>query len=73
VLNATVDPNGASTTYHFEYGTTADYGSITSAVTLAASNAATQVSTTISGLSADTTYLFTVVATNSEAPAPGPA
>ena len=25
-LNGTVDPNGAPASYHFEYGTTTDYG-----------------------------------------------
>jgi multidrug efflux pump subunit AcrA (membrane-fusion protein) len=69
VLNATVDPNGASTSYYFEYGTTSSYGSTSVPETLTvsnpASNVATQVSTTITGLSADTTYLFTIVATNS--------
>ena len=29
-LNATVDPQGASTSYHFEYGTTDSYGLSTS-------------------------------------------
>lgn len=65
VLNATVNPNGASTTYYFEYGTTAGYGTSSNTVTLTSSNVASQVSATIAGLSANTTYLFTIVATNS--------
>jgi HlyD family secretion protein len=65
VLNATVNPNGASTTYYFEYGTTAGYGTSSNTATLTSSNVASQVSATITGLSANTTYLFTIVATNS--------
>jgi multidrug efflux pump subunit AcrA (membrane-fusion protein) len=64
VLNATVNPNGASTTYYFEYGTTTGYGTSSNTATLTSSNVASQVSATITGLSANTTYLFTIVATN---------
>lgn len=65
VLNATVNPNGASTTYYFEYGPTDAYGSSSAAATIPSSDPTTQVSATISGLTANTTYLFTIVATNS--------
>jgi multidrug efflux pump subunit AcrA (membrane-fusion protein) len=65
VLNATVNPNGASTTYYFEYGTTTGYGTYSNTATLTSSNVASQVTATITGLSANTTYLFTIVATNS--------
>ncbi len=65
-LNASINPNGAATTYFFAYGTTMSYGTSTASVTLPAGSVTTPVSATISGLSPDTTYLFTVEAYSAE-------
>ncbi|MGH3732861.1 MAG: HlyD family efflux transporter periplasmic adaptor subunit [Acidimicrobiales bacterium] len=64
-LNATINPNGAATTYYFEYGTTSAYGLLTSTFSLASGTSSSPVSVDVTGLSADTTYLYRVVATNS--------
>ena len=63
-LNGTVDPHGLSTSVHFEYGTTVSYGSTTASQTKIG-NTSQNVSANISGLSANTTYHFRTVATNS--------
>ncbi len=62
VLNGTVSPNGMTTTYYFEYGTTTAYGLVTATWT---TDADASVAATVSGLSADTTYHYRLVATNS--------
>jgi virginiamycin B lyase len=66
-LNADVTPNGATTTYHFEFGLTAGYGD-----RVPASEAAVGADTlphalqqTLGGLVPGTTYHYRVVATNS--------
>lgn len=64
-LTADLNPGGAQTTYHFEYGTTASYGSSTPAVVLPAGSAALPVSASLSGLIPGATYHYTLVATNS--------
>lgn len=64
-LNATVNPNGAATTYHFEYGTTTAYGSATPNATTGSGNANQQVTADVTGLSPNTTYHYRIVATNS--------
>src|SRR5206468_2385383 len=63
-LNGTVNPHGLSTNVHFEYGTTTSYGSATAAQTKTG-NTYQSVSANISGLTANTTYHFRIVATNS--------
>ena len=63
-LNATVNPNGLTTSVHFEYGLTSSYGFSTASHNY--SGTTTQnVSANITGLSPNTTYHFRVVATNS--------
>jgi virginiamycin B lyase len=62
-LGATVDPNLLATTYRFEYGTTAAYGSVT-ATASAGSGGPQQVSAPVGGLAPRTTYHVRVVATN---------
>jgi hypothetical protein len=64
-LNATVNPGSAATTAYFEYGTTTSYGS-TAALTLSPNNGAStqNVSASITGLTASTTYHFRIVADN---------
>ena len=64
-LTGTINPNGSDTTYWFEYGTSAGYGSRTAKVDAGSGTAAVQVSAPISGLKAGTAYLFRLVATNS--------
>jgi trimeric autotransporter adhesin len=64
-LNGSINPNGADTTYRFEYGTTAAYGSKTATVDAGSGTAAVQVSASLTGLKPDTAYLFRLVATNS--------
>ena len=63
-LNGTVNPNGCSTTVHFQYGTTTSYGHTTASQTKTG-NTDQSVIANISGLNANTTYHFRLVATNS--------
>ena len=69
VLNGTVSPDGLTTTYYFEYGTTTAYGLATASRT---TDADASVSETVGGLSADTTYHYRLVATNSSGTSYGP-
>ena len=69
VLNGTVSPNGLTTTYYFEYGTTTAYGLATANRT---TDADASVSETVGGLSANTTYHYRLVATNSSGTSYGP-
>src|SRR4029077_8276892 len=61
-LNGTVNPNGLTTTVHFEYGTTTNYGFITANRSYTGSTTQS-VSANITGLTANTTYHFRLVGT----------
>ncbi len=63
-LNGSVDPNGHSTQWYFQYGRTTNYGAVTPARS-ASSGGARSVSETIGGLTAGTTYHFRLVGTSS--------
>jgi subtilisin family serine protease len=65
VLNGTVNASAATTAYHFEYGTTTDYGISTPAADAGAGTGQVAVSAPVSLLVPDTTYHFRLVATNS--------
>lgn len=71
VLNGTVTPKGAATTYYFQYGTSSLYGSVTSAGSIAAGSGRVRVTATITGLAPVTTYHYRLVAQNSEGVARG--
>ena len=64
-LTASVDPAGARTTYHFEYGTTTSYGSQTTDQTADPAAGEQPVDAIIDRLAAATTYHYRAVATNS--------
>ncbi|MGD9366508.1 MAG: glucoamylase family protein [Desulfobacteraceae bacterium] len=64
-LNGTVNPNGLSTSYYFEYGTDTSYGSTTTSADVGSGTTDVSVSADITGLSADTAYHFRLVAINS--------
>ena len=64
ILNGTVDPSGASTTYHFEYGLTTAYENSTPVADAGAGNQPVAVSAPLTLLEAGTTYHFRLVATN---------
>ena len=65
-LRATVDPNGLATTYRFQYGTSSNNLSRTTANTGAGSgNANVSVAANIGGLSANDRIYYRVTATNS--------
>jgi hypothetical protein len=63
-LNATLNPNGSATTYHFEYGTTTGYDSSSDSAVSGAGAADETVSVPLTGLTAGTTYHFRLVADN---------
>jgi hypothetical protein len=65
-LTARIDPNGADTTYRFEYGTTSSYGASVPAPAgdAGAGRSDVSVSQLVGGLSADTTYHWRVVASS---------
>jgi len=63
-LNGAVNPNGQTTSVHFEYGPTTTYGSSTATHNYNGTTAQS-VSANITGLSSNTTYHFRFVASNS--------
>jgi len=64
-VSGALNPNGAETKYSFEYGTTTAYGSKTAEASAGSGTARVEESKSISGLTANTTYHFRIVATNS--------
>ena len=72
-LRAMVTPDGSQTSYFFEYGTGAGYGSRVpaAAVDVGAGRVALEVSEPVAGLKAGTEYHFRVVASSSEGTADG--
>jgi phosphodiesterase/alkaline phosphatase D-like protein len=72
-LTAGIRPGLRSTTYHFEYGPTASYGTSTrESSPIGSDTAVHSVAAGISGLSAATTYHFRAVATNAIGTSDGP-
>ena len=59
-----LDPHGLTTTFHFQYGRTTSYG-LTTAPQTQTGNTSRPVSANISALTANTTYHFRIVASNS--------
>lgn len=70
-LNATVDPEGVATSYYFQYGTSAKYGSKTKTTSAGAGTSAVPVSATISKLTTGRTYHWRIVATNANGTSDG--
>jgi hypothetical protein len=62
MLSGDVDPNGAATTYDFEYGTTIGYGLQTDAVDVGAGTHEYGVAAHLDGLTPGTTYYYRLVA-----------
>jgi Fibronectin type III domain len=69
--NGTVNPNGQSTTWYVEYGTSTAYGTKTSSKSAGAGASNTAVSASLTGLAPGTTYHYRVVATNGAGTARG--
>ena len=63
-LNAQVNPGGSPSTFFFEYGPSAAYGSTTPAESLGSGTGSLGVLAQLSGLQPDTLYHFRVVVTN---------
>lgn len=63
-LTGTVNPNGSSTTYYFQWGLTTGYGVSGSAHSAGSGSRDVSVRETASGLSPGTTYHYRLVATN---------
>ncbi|HEY1687311.1 MAG TPA: hypothetical protein VGF95_00435 [Solirubrobacteraceae bacterium] len=72
-LNATIDPQEGATTYRFEYGPTATYGTSAplSERLIAAGTSGVAVEVHVQGLTPSTNYHYRVVATNAEGTEPG--
>jgi hypothetical protein len=66
-----VNPRSASTTYYFEFGLTAAYGTQTSPRSLSAGTRTRSVRATLTGLQPGTTYHYRVVAKNANGEALG--
>jgi plastocyanin len=64
-LAGSVNPGGHETTYFFEYGKTAAYGSTTAELNAGSGTGTVNVSVPLSGLSPETEYHFKLVAKNS--------
>jgi phosphodiesterase/alkaline phosphatase D-like protein len=61
-LNGSVNPEGVPTTYYFQYGTTAAYGSKTATQSAGSASTAQAAAANASGLQASTTYHYRLVA-----------
>jgi phosphodiesterase/alkaline phosphatase D-like protein len=61
-LSGSVNPNGLASSYYFEFGTTANYGQQTPPQSAGAGSSAVSVSAALSGLVANATYHYRLVA-----------
>jgi hypothetical protein len=64
-LSGTVNPNGQSTTYYFQYGTSTSYGTQTGPAGVGAGTTPVDVHQAIYGLTPNTTYHYQLVAKSS--------
>jgi hypothetical protein len=64
-VTGTVNPNGQSTTYYFQYGTTTAYGTQTSPTSVGSGTVPVGVHQAIAGLTPNTTYHYRLVAQSS--------
>jgi phosphodiesterase/alkaline phosphatase D-like protein len=64
VVAATINPNGSSTSYNFEYGLTASYGLSSATHSAGKGTKSVDVKATLSGLIPGTTYHYRIVALN---------
>jgi phosphodiesterase/alkaline phosphatase D-like protein len=64
VLNGTINPNGATTTYHFEYGLTKSYGESTPTRSAGNGTKSVAVKATVRSLLPGTVYHFRLTASN---------
>jgi hypothetical protein len=71
-LKAEIDPEGAATTYRFEYGPTEAYGSETPELAVGSDSSLHRVTQILEGLSPGTTYHYRAVATSGVAENTGP-
>jgi hypothetical protein len=71
-VTAVISPNKQTTTYSFQYGTSASYGAQTIAATVPAGTAPVTVAATLQGLEARTIFHYRIVALHDNtAPQPG--
>jgi hypothetical protein len=63
-LHAVLNPEGSATSYHFEYGTSTEYGSQTPEASAGAGTGPISVEAQVQNLTAASLYHFRVVATN---------
>jgi phosphodiesterase/alkaline phosphatase D-like protein len=63
-VSGTVNPNGRSTSWYVEWGTTTSYGARSSARNIGSGHSAVSVSATLNGLGPGTLYHYRVVASN---------
>jgi hypothetical protein len=70
-IAGTLLPNLRASDYHFEFGTTAGYGSRTSSIGVGSGNLPIAVSAALTGLKAATTYHYRIVGTNGDGSAAG--
>jgi Ca2+-binding RTX toxin-like protein len=70
-LSGSVNPNGRSTSYWFEYGTTTRYGARTSSRSAGSGTTSLGVARDVTGLAPGTVYHFRLVAQNSAGTARG--
>ncbi|MFL5817243.1 MAG: hypothetical protein ACJ76L_06535 [Conexibacter sp.] len=61
-LNGSVNPNGVASSYYFEFGSTANYGQQTPPQGAGSGSSAVSVSAALSGLAANATYHYRLVA-----------
>lgn len=71
-ITGNVNPNGAATTYHVEYGLTTGYGSQTSPVSAGSGSSPVAVEVDLTGLDADTGYHARLVAVSANGTTNGP-
>ncbi len=70
-MDASVNPNGSTTSYWFKYGLTSSYGSFTVTNSLASGAGATVVTVLITNLTQGTTYHYQVDASSAAGTAAG--